>query len=231
MQQGASTLGWFLIIPWFLGLGLLYAFGGGTFESIVTFGIIGIWSLSVSLFAYSKGIKPFEWMGRFDKSDAGYLVIGIVGLLASVYLTTAIIPGNEGILTALFLGGIVLAVVLIKSQNILVPIGSHAIYNFIVVMIVAVGAPGTTVPLANTPFSPTFEFGALTSQDTFIQLVLQIIVGSAEELLKVGVALGIYIMLARNVAVAWVLSIAAWTFLHAVQSYVIELNLASLLGG
>lgn len=214
-----------------MGYALLANFGtGGTFSSLTVFFIIGGFATIGSVAAYIMGFRPFKWFdGQFNLQDIIYIGIGFVGLFISVYLLTAYIAGNVGILIGLFSGGIVLAIALIRSENAMVPIIAHGIYDSLVLMI-ANGVFGSIAVDPATLGVSAFTFGSITPQDAVNQTIIQFI-GPAfsEEMLKISTALGIGIMFnTKNKWVMMIIAVLAWAGLHSVISYPVNINLASI---
>lgn len=211
-------MGFLLIIPYFFGFAALSNFGsGGTFESVVIFGLIGVISLIGALMAKQRGIDPFRWFdGKFDRQDLKLIGLGYLALLGTAYLITPY-GGSVGILIALGIGGAILAVTLIKSENILVPILIHGFYNLTAVIL----SSFSIAPLASSPiFVPDFSVSTSVANGILSQAFLQLfIVAFAEEIMKVALALGFSLFISRNKGIIFGLSILLWTVLHSVLSY------------
>lgn len=235
VQKDNLAVGILLVLPLMIGYLMLNALGTATsFNALVVFFIIGGWSFIAAALAYSLKITPFEWLrGKFTLGDLGYIAIGFVGLIAIVSMITGQIAGSPGIILALFVGGILLAVCLFRTKNILVPIAIHGFYNTFVILASA-GVFGSVIPAASinpAQYGTTlFNFGTLTPQDVVNQSLTQwVATATGEELVKVSAALGISVLLVNNKYVAMGIAVFGWAALHSVASYPLSLNLGSLL--
>jgi len=212
------------MLGFIFGVFALVNFGsGGTFQSLEVFGLIAMFSGFASYIAMKSNVSPFKWFdGLLNRKDLKWLGFGIAGIFASVIGITSVIPGGIGILIALFVGGIVLAIVLLKSQNFLAPILVHGVYNTIV-LIASTGAfgPGAVIPLSASPIQvPVFNFEGLTPDNLLGQAAMQVfVVAGSEELLKIGIAIAMS-LITRNIFVIMGTSVGAWTGMHAIISYV-----------
>lgn len=221
-----NVLGVFLLLPYFIAVTLLSAFGdGGLFESALVFSVILITSFSFSQMARMQGHEPFLWWsGAFDRGDLKYIGFGILGLLGSVFIVTAAIPGATGILIALGIGGGILAYTLIKTETILVPVFIHSIYNLVVIALAGgffsfLGL--SAFPLTSSPiFVPSFGFDLHDANNFVSQAFLQFaLVSMGEEMLKVSLALGVSLFLTRNKYVMFGTAAVLWSLLHAILAY------------
>ena len=212
------------MLGFIFGVFALINFGaGGTFQSLEVFGLIAMFSGFASYIAMKSGVSPFKWFdGLLNRKDLKWLGFGMVGIFASVIGITSIIPGGIGILIALFVGGAVLAIVLIKSENFIAPILVHGAYNTIV-LIASTGAfgPGAVIPLSASPIQvPVFNFQGLTPDNLLGQAAMQVfVVAGSEELLKIGISIAMS-MITRNIFVIFGTSVGAWTGMHAIIAYV-----------
>lgn len=217
-DQSRAFLGFILIAPYFVALAALSNFGaGGTFESVVIFGLIGVISLIGALWAKQQGLQPFKWFdGKLNSQDAKLIAIGYVALLGAAYLITPYF-GAVGILIALGVGGGILAFVLIKSENILVPIIVHGLYNLTAIALASL----SVIPLAASPiFVPDFSVGTAQTNTILSQAFLQVfVVAFSEELMKVSLALGFSLFITKDKKVTFAIAVVLWTVLHSVLSY------------
>lgn len=205
---------------------MLINFGpGGTFESVQVFGMILGLSIATTLAAKFYKVEPFKWLdGKFDKDDFKWIGIGVGGILFSVVGISYIIADAIGILIALGLGGMVLAFVLYKSQNLIANVIVHGAYNSIAVL-AASGAFQviglSAIPLNASPiFIPRFTFEGVNPNDLASQILMQFLVVSlAEEMLKVALSLAVAIFFTRNKIAVFGVSVALWAAMHGILAY------------
>lgn len=224
--NGRTALGFFAILPYLVAVVLLSAFGdGGLFESALVFAVIFALSFAIAHQGRAMGYEPFQWWrGKFDRSDLKWLGVGYLGLLGIVFAVTSAIPGVAGILIALGAGGILLFYILLKTETILAPVIVHAAYNLTVIALAAgffssIGL--SAIPATSSPiFVPTFGFNLQDANTFFNQAFLQLaLVATAEELLKISLALGVAMFFTNNKIVMFLVSSGLWAILHSVLSF------------
>lgn len=229
------ALGFLLVVPLFIGYALLSNFpaGGGegaTYNSLIIFYVMGGFAWMGALYAYLIKYQPFKWWdGEFTMQDWAFVAIGFIAMIIIVFFITTYMQGPVGIIIALTLGGIVLAGLFWKSQNILMPILAHAIYN-VVVIVIASGALGSVVALdAGKMGVPTYAVDPIGPQDLFQQLLIQLTaVGMSEEILKVSTAIGLTILLRTHIAIAMLISVLGWATLHSTIAYPVIIDFSWL---
>lgn len=221
-KNSHAVIGWLCIMPYFVGVVFLSYYGGSKLESALIFMVMGLFSLLAAGKAHSAGIKPFKWWdGKFDKNDLKWIGIGY-GLLLAVVLaiTYGFGGGSVAILVALVGGGIVLYFTLKKGENVLVPLLTHGIYNTTALAL----ASANIIPASFFAFYvPNFSFDGARPAEFLTQIILQVgFVSFGEELLKISVALGIFILTkSKNLGIAT--SIILWVILHSILSYRVAL--------
>lgn len=169
-------------------------------------------SLIVGIIALGKINGTLRWHFTPKPKSMIYIPIG----LAVMFLSTIVFPMVFESSSALFLGlaaitGI-LSFQLYRTESIVVPWITHAIYNAAFVAMAALG-----VSISPILFIPNFFFDGVGHTDLTAQIILQVIfVAGAEELTRVSVAMAVITGLMRTKMVGIGISAFLWLLLHLV---------------
>jgi len=210
-KSRVSTLIWVLIIPMIIGFFALSNIDNEIqFRTLNVFFILylasgfGIFLAMANVFNIADSAKKLSvfWTNDIDSKGLTWILIGIVGVFASVGLTLTIASGAsaDGILiaqvTGIGLAGVVMMVTFLQTNALLVPIFVHGFYNSVVVFLRVTGfdvVGGTnqfSIAEGSKLFLSVNEIGIGLGQtaDLISEVIWQFtLVATAEEFLKLGI--------------------------------------------
>jgi len=206
-----STLIWVLAIPMIVGFFALSNIDNETeFRTLNTFFILylasgfGILLAMGNVFNVADSAKKLSvfWTNDIDAKGLTWIMIGIVGVFASVGLTLTFGAGQdaEGLIFAqvagIFLAGVVMMIAFLQTNALLVPIIIHGFYNSTVIFLrstsfdIVGGVNQFAVAEGKPIFLGVNEIGVGLGQtaDLISEVIWQFtLVATAEEFLKLGI--------------------------------------------
>ncbi len=215
-----ALIGFFALLTYGIVVIYLINFGSrGTFESANVFFVTLVASgvISAAALKYQKIIK---WFDIPQKKDWYYLPLGYAGMMAAAFILGGM-GGSLGILAALSVGGVILSYQLYKTESILIPIFTHALYNITAIVLAA----ASVIPLSTSPiYVPTFGVTNITPANFISQAGFQFIATApAEEMLRLSVASGAVLLFRTGLKLSYGIAIATWVAAHTALSYHVTL--------
>jgi len=248
-KSRVSTLIWVLIIPMIIGFFALSNIDNEIqFRTLNVFFILylasgfGIFLAMANVFNIADSAKKLSvfWTNDINSKGLTWILIGIVGVFASVGLTLTIASGAgaDGILFAQIVGiglaGVVMMATFLQTNALLVPIFVHGFYNSVVVFLRATGfdiVGGTnqfSIAEGSKLFLSVNEIGIGLGQtaDLISEVIWQFtLVATAEEFLKLGILVVVVLIIHgrfqdRGLAIfaGAGTAIVLWTSLHLTRA-------------
>lgn len=175
------------------------------------------------------------WTNEIDKNGVIWVIIGVIGVFASVALVLTLGQGldQNGLRNAQILGillaGFIMITAFLKTNSLLVPVIIHGVYNSFIVYLqyTKFELVGGLTGFASVPISvPQIGIGFQGFADLYSEIIWQFfLVAIAEEFLKLGVLVFVVILLygvwkskSLAVIVGAVIAVIFWSILHQIQA-------------
>ena len=229
---GQTTVLWFgisvIIFAFFLLANLQSTLQFNTavaflFIWVVSLMFLGIVNRNPSLQGHIKTVDAF-WQLDVDKTGIKWIGISLGGVFATVALSVAISSPLVGI----GLSGVILMIAFIKTNQLLVPVIAHGIYNSFVVTVKSTGLEffGLGSLLSNSPIKvPTVDIGIQGLSSLYSEIIWQfMLVSTAEELMKIAILVFVVLILksrfenGNQVWVGGIIAVLVWAMMHTVQA-------------